>query len=90
MPAVMDDVDLSWVTFTDDEHELKCERRWRDCPNVAAFELHWRPSGCQCPKPRRYCVTCYEHLRAGVGYVSALCYDCDRVIVAKATPLPRA
>lgn len=84
--GVAEDTDLDWVTFSEDDHEIKCERRCRECPNVAAVKMIWHRH-CPCPRARFYCLTCYEHLRSRPGEVVCYCYSCGYILTATATPL---
>lgn len=73
MPAVQEDLDLSWVTFTEEDHELKCDREAKDCPNVAVWRVKWiKFCGCG-KKPRWYCQGCYDWLKAKPGVIVAYC-----------------
>lgn len=90
--ATQEELDLEWVTFSEEDHELKCERACKDCPNVAMFSVLWLQR-CGCPVlPRYYCLSCYEALKSRPGEVMAVCATCDAVgalLVGVATPLGR-
>ena len=84
------DIDLSWVTFTEEDHELKCDREMKDCPNVAVWAVRW-VIFCGCgKKPRWYCQSCYEFLKSTPGLVLAYCGgEPSHQCVGAVTPLRR-
>ena len=90
MTSVLEDVDLSWVTFADKDEERKCDRATKDCPNVAVWRLHWfQHCGCQSKLPKWYCDACYRKLSNRPGEVYAICNFFLHAWRAKVSPLGR-
>jgi hypothetical protein len=65
MTAVIEDTDLDWVVFSEEEHEIPCERgsQFGTHDNVALYRirLHLECGGkCGAPTPELVCLPCKD------------------------------
>jgi hypothetical protein len=58
MTAVIEETDLSWVTFSDDDGGERCGSVTVDCPAEAVAVAFWRHT-CRCDPDRQ--PLCVEH-----------------------------
>lgn len=86
MTATIEEIDLSWVTFSDQEPDQACERP-EGCDRVAVYRVKWGPDpragmdmADRCHNITLMCLPCFEEFsKPGL----TLCHRCSETGVAR-------